>query len=163
MPAIEVNDAEVLGAFARLIAVGENPGPWLGVIGRNLAENTRLRFRDGRGPTGASWAPLSPVTLALRRKGGAGAKPLLDTGRLANSITSQVGSNYVDVGTNVIYAAFQHFGAAKGAFGTTSRGSPIPWGNVPGRPFLGISGEDREMALEVFREAIDNAGFRAAA
>lgn len=158
-PAIEVHDSEVLGAFNRLLSMGENPGPWLKIIGHNLAESTRLRFRDGRGPTGTSWAPLSPVTLALRRKGkGAGsAKPLLDTGRLANSITHRVGHNYVEVGTNVIYARMQQMGAAKGAFGRTRRGAPIPWGRVPGRPFLGLSLADRADALDVIREAIDRA------
>jgi phage virion morphogenesis protein len=152
---IQVDDRTVIEAFNRLLALGTDPKPWLTTIGRDLEATTRLRFRDGRDPRGASWAPLSPVTIALRRKGGRGAKPLLDTGRLANSITSAVGENYVEVGTNVIYARMQQQGAAKGAFGRTKRGAPIPWGTVPGRAFLGLSIEDRAGALEVFAEAVE--------
>lgn len=153
---IEVRDAEVLGAFARLIALGENPRATLAIIGDNMAQETRLRFRDGHGPTGAAWAALSPVTIARRRGGGVGAKPLQNTGQMRDSITFAVGANYVEVGTNVIQARVQQMGAAKGAFGRTSRGAPIPWGNIPARPFLGFSAVDRSMALEVFREAIDD-------
>ena len=36
------------------------------------------------------------------------------------------------------------FGAEKGAFGATSRGTPIPWGDIPARPFLGLSADDRD-------------------
>jgi phage virion morphogenesis protein len=156
--AIVVDDRSVREAFNRLVATGENPQPWLTAIGRDLEASTKLRFRDSQAPSGAAWAGLSPVTIALRRGGGARAKPLLDTGRLANSITSSTGPNYVEVGTNVIYARFQHYGAAKGAFGRTSRGSPIPWGNVPGRPFLGLSQQDRASVLEVLTEAFNRAG-----
>jgi phage gpG-like protein len=52
----------------------------------------------------------------------------------------------------MIYAAVQQFGAAKGAFGRTSRGAPIPWGNIPARPFLGISAEDEPLMLEIVAE-----------
>lgn len=43
----------------------------------------------------------------------------------------------------MIYAGSQQFGAAKGSFGNTKRGSPIPWGDIPAREFLGLSDEDR--------------------
>ena len=46
------------------------------------------------------------------------------------------------VGSPSIYAGTHQFGAEKGAFGATSRGDPIPWGNIPARPFLGLSGDD---------------------
>lgn len=154
---IVVDDRTVIEAFNRLLALGENPRPVLAAIAPGLVASTQLRFREGQAPDGSPWAALSPTTIAKRRGGGGGAKPLLDTGRLANSITSHVGADYLEVGTNVIYARFQQFGAAKGAFGRTARGAPIPWGNVPGRPFLGISAGDRAEALEIIAEVFGRA------
>ncbi|MGB0955835.1 MAG: phage virion morphogenesis protein [Panacagrimonas sp.] len=53
----------------------------------------------------------------------------------------------------------QQFGARKGAFGTTRRGAPIPWGDIPARPFLGISDEDRtEIELLLFEFLEDQTG-----
>jgi len=46
----------------------------------------------------------------------------------------------------------QHFGASQGAFGKTKRGAPIPWGNIPGRPYLGFSDEDRSVILQTIEK-----------
>lgn len=150
---ITVDDRSVIEGLNRLLASGANPQPWLSIIGNNMKETTRLRFISGQTPSGQPWAPLSPVTLARRRQGGRGAQPLRDTNRLMSSITSRTGANYVEVGTNVVYARMQQQGAARGAFGRTRRGAPIPWGDVPGRAYLGLSIEDRASALEIFAEA----------
>lgn len=155
--AIVVDDRSVLEAFNRLLATGQDPRPQLDTIGDDLANNIRLRIRESRSPDGSPFAPLSPVTIARRRGGGKGAKPLLDTGRFANGISHRVDANSVEVGTNAIQGPMLHFGAAKGAFGRTSRGAPIPWGNVPARPWLGVSVDDRAGMLEVFAEAIQRA------
>jgi len=32
--------------------------------------------------------------------------------------------------------------------------APIPWGNVPARPFLGLSSDDQRDVLEIMREAL---------
>ena len=50
--------------------------------------------------------PWEPSKRAIAQHG----QTLRDTGRLMNSITMKVDSNYVRVGTNVIYAAIHHFG-----------------------------------------------------
>jgi phage virion morphogenesis protein len=174
--AIEVHDSELRASFDRMLSAGQNPQPYLRAIGDALTNSTRLRFNDSQAPDGSAWAPLSPVTLALRRKGkgSGGAKPLLDTGRLRNSITSSVDANSVTVGTNVDYGAMQHFGAKRGEFGRysqvgrvrefglgtfkgsagTNKGFPIPWGNVPARPFLGLSNDDRTEILDILRAKI---------
>lgn len=52
----------------------------------------------------------------------------------------------------MVYAAVMQGGAAQGAFGRTSRGGPIPWGNIPARPFLGLSDSDRAGVLEIIAE-----------
>jgi len=150
--AIEINDREINSALAELNRVGTNLRPMLTDIGEALVESTKLRFRDSKAPDGSTWRPLSPVTIALRRKGSS--RPLLDTGRLRNSITRSVTANSVVVGTNVIYAATQHFGASKGQFGKTRRDAPIPWGAIPGRPFFGMSTEDRYAVLSILRDRL---------
>ena len=48
----------------------------------------------------------------------------------------------VEIGSNMPYSAVMQFGAKRGAFGQSSNGSPIPWGDIPARPFLGISSQD---------------------
>ena len=58
------------------------------------------------------FAPLAPSTIAGRRKGRGrgGPKILIDRGRLLASIEKTVTTDGVRIGTNVIYAARQHFG-----------------------------------------------------
>lgn len=50
-----------------------------------------------------------------------------------------------------------HHGARKGQFGRTSRGAPIPWGNIPARDFLGVSADDRVGIVDVLRRHIRGA------
>jgi len=59
------------------------------------------------------------------------------------------------VGSVLEYAAVQQFGAKKGAFGRTRRGAPIPWGDIPPRPFLGLSDADRRSILDLIAEHLD--------
>lgn len=56
------------------------------------------------------WRPLSPNTIAGRRRGSS--KVLQDTGRLKNSFSFQLlsGGDSVQVGTNVEYAKHHHYG-----------------------------------------------------
>ena len=54
-------------------------------------------------------------------------------------------------------AGTHQFGASKGAFGTTSRGSPIPWGDIPARPFFGLSSEDEWGVLEILTDHLIDA------
>jgi len=149
---VEINDRQVTAALGKLVRAGTNLRPILTSIGETMVESTKLRFRDSQAPDGGRWAPLSPVTIALRRQGSS--KPLLDTGRLRNSITRAVGVRDVVIGTNVIYAGTHQFGARKGQYGKTRRGAPIPWGNVPARPFLGMSLGDKAEILGILREAL---------
>lgn len=148
------------GAFSNL-------RPMLTEIGETVITQTQLRFVDSESPDGSKWAPLSAVTLARRRKGNGpnkdGPQPLLDNRRLFSSIDKRVDANSVFVGTNVIYARMHQFGAAKGAFGVGKykrrKGSfPIPWGNVPARPFLGFGQDDQAEIIGIIQRRINEAG-----
>jgi phage gpG-like protein len=48
----------------------------------------------------------------------------------------------------MVYAAAQQFGMKKGYAGRNSKGRPIPWGDIPARPFLGISDYDKATILD---------------
>jgi rhamnose transport system permease protein len=78
------------------------------------------------------------------------------SGSLSRSLFAFSGPDHAGVASPAIYGAVMQFGAAQGAFGTTARGAPIPWGSIPARPFLGRSEEvrrrDRRGAMNVLRQ-----------
>lgn len=165
---IEIDDRAVLGALSELLRRVSDPQPALADIGEYLVASTRRRFGEGRAPDGTPWAPNSPVTVmrylsrfsgARSKRGGltkkgaamAGAKrPLIgETRRLSSEIAYQLIPGGVEVGSSLEYAATQQLGARRGEFGRTRRGAPIPWGDIPPRPFLGISAADRTAILDI--------------
>lgn len=121
-------------------------------IGRVLVGGANERIAvSNEGPDGQPWAPSKRV-----REGGG--KTLLLSGLLRMSITAQPAADHVLVGTNVPYAGVHQGGAAQGAFGTrTGWTSPtatrpksqfflmqMPWGDIPARPFIGVSDGERQ-------------------
>ena len=112
--------------------------PVLDAIGQLLVSSTQLRFVDQEDPEHVPWEPLSQATLDRRRKKGVGAQILRDTGRLASSISYTVSPGSVLLGTDVKYAGIQQFGT-KRITRKTKRGTPIPWGDIPPRPFSDIT------------------------
>lgn len=108
-------------------------------IGEILIASTKDRFQQGVAPSGAAWAPNTAATLARKR----GSKPLIGESRsLSTLIAYEARPDGVSWGSNLIYAAVQQLGAGKGLFGSMANGSPIPWGDIPARPFLGVSEAD---------------------
>jgi phage gpG-like protein len=167
---IEIDDREVLAALSALARRAADLRPALADIGEYLVSSTRSRFGQGRAPDGTPWAPNSPVTIQRylsrfggtrsRRRGGgltkkgavmaAGKKPLIgETRRLSSEIAYRVIPGGVEVGSSLEYAAVQQLGARRGQFGRTRRGAPIPWGDIPPRPFLGVSEADRSAILAI--------------
>ena len=153
---IEYDDREVVAALRRLAASAADLTPAMRAIAAALEDSAAEAFESESSPAGAPWADLSDVTTAARERRGKWPGDILQvTGNLADSIDSQYDDTQAVVGTNVVYAATQQFGAAKGAFGTTSRGAPIPWGDIPARPFLGVSDEARAAILDAIRRQLD--------
>lgn len=79
-------------------------------------------------------------------------KILTEEGRLRRLLSIQAGKDYVEVGSTRIYAGTHQFGARRGAYGATRRGAPIPWGDIPARPFLGVSDGDKKTILEIIQK-----------
>lgn len=136
------DDDEAVVAFNRLVAAGTDLTPLMRDIGEHLLRTTRDRFADEKAPDGTPWAPLSETTKA-RKTRNAG-RILTESGILGGQLAYRASSDELMVGSPTIYAGTHQFGASRGAFGTTSRGSPIPWGDIPARPFLGLSGDDED-------------------
>lgn len=126
--------------------------PVMADLGEVLIASTKRRFPDGVGPDGSAWAPNSEATLARKR----GTKPLIgETGMLSQQIFYEASPTGVSWGSNLIYAAVQQLGAGKGVFGTMANGSPIPLGDIPARPYLGVSEEDQVAIVTTLEDYID--------
>lgn len=147
-----INDAEVMAKLKQLSAL--NSRAMLDEIGSYMQSVTKKRFKDSTGPDGKQWLPLAPRTLLARaggrkaaKKGGSlTAKPLIDRGHLMASITYQVGSDHVAIGTNMIYGAIHQFG------GMAGRGRKV---KISARPFLGVSPENRAEILDIMTDYVE--------
>jgi phage virion morphogenesis protein len=146
---VEIRDQGVAELLERLVDAGENPEPWLAVIGRVLKSDIQLGFRTGTDPYGRAWAPL-------RSRSG---QILVDRGHLMNSIDFDVEGSDVIVGTNKLYAGTHQFGAvirprqAK-ALHFFVNGRPVFARKVtiPARPFLPWEGLPEPWAADVKSE-----------
>lgn len=173
---IEIDRAHVLATLRALSEAAVNLRPAMSHVGEYLILSTRQRFSAGRSPDGTPWAPNTETTLLrhlgrfkgsfnkegrLSNKGAgrvAGKRPLIgETGALSSQIAKVVGDDYVEVGSTMEYANVHQLGAAKGAFGRTRRGAPIPWGDIPARPFIGLSSDDEVEVIAILREHLTRA------
>ena len=137
---ITLDDAEVLKAINRLHAAARDLTPLMQEIGEHLLSTTRERFVSQTAPDGAPWTPLSEDYKQTKARNAH--KILTLFGILRGQLNYRASKDRVEVGSPTIYAGTHQFGAGVGVFGTTSRGTPIPWGNIPARPFLGVSDDD---------------------
>jgi phage virion morphogenesis protein len=139
MLSFEINDAAAIAALDKLSAHLSDLSEVMNSIGEQVEYQTEQRFLQGVSPEGIAWAPKSAATLAAyaRRGSAVDSRPLFGLNADGIPLRQSFFRNYG------IYAAVMQGGAAKGAFGATSRGTPIPWGAIPARPFLGLSETDR--------------------
>lgn len=173
MITIEVNDTQVLSVLAELGRRCSNLKPAMKEIGEDMVESTKRRFATATSPDGTPWAPNSATTLIMfgnsllghRNKKGersytyskAGGvlnskgmdrlvnkKPLIgETKTLQTTINYQLeGGSAVHIGSPKVYAAMQQFGGTKAQW-------PHLWGDIPARPFLGVSDLDKANILDI--------------
>jgi len=179
MITIEVNDTQVLAVLAELGRRCTNLRPAMKEIGEDMVESTKRRFAASTptSPDGIPWAANSQVTLdrfiglhtknfrtdgslapnknfkkdgSLSKRGearvaaGAAKKPLTgETKALQDTINPQLdGNSSVRIGSSLPYAAMQQFGGTKAQW-------PHLWGDIPARPFLGVSDLDKTNILDI--------------
>ena len=109
-------------------------------IGAELESSARQRIDSGDAlaPDGTAWPEWSESYRTTRR---GQHSLLLGEGNLMDSIQSSVdGRGFVEVGSNLTYAATHQFG-------DDSR-------NIPARPFLGISSNDEGLVLEIIESVV---------
>jgi phage virion morphogenesis protein len=159
MLAVQFNAGASRKAIADAIRQLEDMTPVFTDIGEYMVEATRQRFAKGTAPDGTAWAPKREATLERYRRLGYGslARPLIGPARaLSRQIQRVVSRDGVVIGSSLIYSGVQQQGAAKGAFGTDSRGRPVPWGNIPARVWLGIARDDEKAILDIVDEHLES-------
>lgn len=155
MIGVQFNIGKTREALKAARALLDDMTPVYTDIGEYMIEATRKRFQTGTGPDGKAWAAKSQNTLDRYKRLGYGnlRRPLIGPGkRLSREIQRFVGKDGVVIGSSLIYSGVMQDGAAKGAFGSDSRGRPLPWGNIPARVWLGISAADATAIVEIAEE-----------
>jgi phage virion morphogenesis protein len=149
---IEIDDHEILEALTRLARNIDHLEPALAEIGAAGVDDIKLHFVDQQDPDGNAWEPLSDVTKERRRQGrGSGSAEILrDTGLLKESIAYHVGDYAVEIGSDRAYANMMHFGGEKADY-------PWLWGDIPARPFVGMSEELRAQILDILHDYLERA------
>lgn len=150
--------------------------PALKQVGEHVLRATEERFSREKAPDGSKWAPLSPSTLKRKK----GPKILTESGMLRGTIRWQlVGTTAVAIGTNKPYGRIHQLGgtitqgarselftrnrytrgAKKGQFRKgTKEGRGFTFKDrrirIPARPYLGISGADRDEIVAIVMDNI---------
>lgn len=149
----ELNDTAANAALDELAAVMSDMTPCMQEIGEFLTTSTKDRFATGEAPDSTPWAPKSEVTKEAYRKRGdkVDDRPLFGpSGELSRQIFSIVTPDSVTWGSPMIYARVMQMGATQGTFGAfigkdklgRDHFHHLPWGDIPARPFLGLSESD---------------------
>lgn len=147
---VELVDDDLDAALARLRAGMEDMSEVTSEIGEFLAESHQQRIERSLGaPDGTAWALNSPFTKTRDPR------PLVDSGEMVKDINYQSGPDFAEVIATGKQVRTMQYGAAKGAFGQTASGRPLPWGDIPARPFMGLSQSDRDGISEALREWLE--------
>ena len=171
-------DSGVTKALADLREKMTNITPVLTKIGVAYKENTDLRFKAKQSPEGKQWKRNTKLTTQLkttgfntegifRPKGIEGGYSMgVWSGELSRSIVYRIQGSNILVGVSPLskagkYASVFQFGAKKGDFGGSRRGNgkkfiPIPWGDIPARPFLGFNKATNEKVLKIIKDHLLN-------
>ena len=148
-----IDTTQVLKALRQLADNVDNPVSALKGIGEVLVESTKERFVSKTNPDGTPWKDNSPVTINTPRGESNWIKgendPLIgESGALEKEIHyNLVGSDELEVGNSMEYAAMQQFGGRKSEFGNLG-------GDIPARPFLGVSDSDEKQIIDIVGDHI---------
>ena len=169
MITVELKTDDLTRALEQLQRQLSDMTPVMQGIGEYLVESTKARFVAGVDPDGNPWAAKSPVTMATtaaREKKAADPRPLFGPSKeLSTQINFEVGPDFAIVGSNQPYAAMMQFGATQAQFGTYTgldkngrkHTHHLPWGNIPARPFFGLSETDEVNILDIVAESLQQA------
>ena len=137
---ITVDDHDVLAKLQQLKNHCANLRPVFREIGEYLNLSTHERFNRQVDPDGNRWAETSDVTKARKTRNKD--KILIESGDLMSTLRYQVLDDALEFGTDRVYGAMMQFGGKKSQY-------PNLWGDIPARPFLGLSIDDKAEILEI--------------
>lgn len=150
--AITIDDAHLRATLATKIAALRNGRRLMAAVAIELDNGVNDVF-DAEGMP--KWRGLSKVTIARRTKANKWPGKILNisggNAGLISSITPDSGEDWAVLSTNQRKARTLHFGAKQGQFGRSrrankfgpSKGGPLPWGDIPARPFMVITPQAR--------------------
>ncbi|MDI1278026.1 phage virion morphogenesis protein [Methylobacter sp.] len=158
MAEVEWDDHEVLMALQNLQQAVGDLRPALADIGDKLIESTKQRFSTKTGPDGQQWKENSPITINFVHKfdGFEWMKgrddPLIGRSDMLQKQIhyNLIGTDALEVGSPMEYAAMQQFGGKKSEF-------PKLFGDIPARSFLGISDDDKNYIFAIINRHLANA------
>ena len=182
MISIKTNAQEVVVKLDKLTKNLTNFDPALKRSGEFMVSSIQRNFLAQGRPN--AWAPLSPMTIANRRKGKGTGSPMIlrDTGALFRSITySPPTNNEVKIGTNMIYARKLQYGGTNVMPAHTEtvksfyrvragkrekvegfqRKVPAKSFTVPPRPFVIIQSDDVPVLQDIFVQFVSEMKKRA--
>lgn len=145
---IEIKDDQITIGLEALQRSLTNMKPVMEEIGEYAVESTKKRFKEGKSPDGSTWKAKSQATLDAyaRKRNKVDTRPLFGpSSDLSEQLFAYPADDSVEWGSSKIYAAMMQFGGTKSAF-------PHLWGDIPARPFLGISEDDRTNILGIMEE-----------
>lgn len=156
----KLDHKDLLDRLAAISKRYSDLSPAMLAIGEVLTESTKERFSASIAPDGSAWKPNAPATVAdIHRRiikssrskkrfakaaaAVANKKPLIDSGLLQDSIRYQLinDGRGVEIGTDRFSGEWDG-GAGVHQFGRRD-------GEIPARPFLGISASDESEVLDI--------------
>ena len=151
MSSIQINNDELVRKLEKVAQGLARPRDLTASLATSLLSITEDNF-DAQGRP--AWAGLSPVTEARRKPG----KILSQSGQLRDSIQPASNDSEASISTADPKAATHQFGAKQGQYGKSSRGGPLPWGNIPARPFMPMD-ENGNLQLEAENAIYDDVDY----
>jgi phage virion morphogenesis protein len=145
--AVEIIDQALKVRLAKMIAANNDSRPLMAGIAVTLLDSVEHTVESEGIPR---WAALSKKTTIPRRIA-AGQVPIrmLDAeGELMRRNSLNSGPNFAEVTNNYRSAKTMHYGAKKGQFGRSTRGGPLPWGDIPARPFMVLLPANKKKILD---------------
>ena len=135
---ITFNDIQAAAKLHSIAQQLQHPRKLYGVLGETLKKIHAERFKQEVDPDGNKWKPLSPKTLARKKKKGKSTKILRQDGYLSDKTAYNYNDQNVEFGSDAKYARLHQFG------GKAGRGGKV---TIPARPWLGISEQDEQKLL----------------
>lgn len=143
---VEFDGTRIMEALQKLQNATGDLRPAFLEIKEVLIESTQQRFSSKTAPDGSHWPENSAVTIERKGKN----DPLVDGGYLNSEFGSDITGDALTIYPEKEYAAMQQFGGTKAEF-------PHLWGDIPARPFLGISAADEAEILGIINQHLEEA------